>query len=127
MKLTLLGIFVLPGFLAQATLGGPIVLSTGTAAYTISSDTTGEGLIPTTVSPLASGWLANPISNGVTGANGVWIAPNPSQSTEPNTVSGDVVYNTVFSLLGLNASTAVLTMNLTADDYVDVSLNGHSI
>src|ERR1022692_3997149 len=85
MKLTLLGIFVLPGFLAQATLGGPIVLSTGTAAYTISSDTTGEGLIPTTVSPLASGWLANPISNGVTGANGVWIAPNPSQSTEPNT------------------------------------------
>jgi hypothetical protein len=103
----------------------PINLSTGFAAYTITADTNGEGLTPIDVStPLPGGWIST-LSNGVD--SGVWIAPVAGQAAEPNTVSGSTTYQLTFSLSGLNPSTAVLAMNLAADDYVSVTLNGTSI
>jgi len=104
-----------------------INLSTGTANYTITADSNGtEGLVPTTVNtPLPGGWITS-LSDGI-GDNGVWIAPAAAQSGEPGSISGSTTYEVTFSLMGLNPATAVLTINLTGDDYVDATLNGTPI
>jgi len=113
-----------------------VALSTGTAAYTIASDTNTngstitEGTTVNVVTKLAGGWLANPITDGI-GDSGVWIAPEADMSNAGkygNTnIGGTTVYDLSFSLAGLDPTTALLTMNLTADDYVDVTLNGTTI
>jgi hypothetical protein len=108
-----------------------INLSTGTATYTITSDTnggvdadyTGPAI---TVTNLAANWLPNSITDGI-GDSGVWVAPLADQADVPGTVSGTTVYDTSFSLSGLDSATAVLTMNLTGDDVVSVTLNGDTI
>jgi hypothetical protein len=110
-----------------------INLSTGTATYTITSDTnggvdadyTGPAI---TVTNLATNWLPNSITDGI-GDSGVWVAPAADQANAnvPGTVSGVSVYDTTFSLAGLNPATALLTMNLTGDDVVSVTLNGNTI
>jgi hypothetical protein len=103
-----------------------INLSTGTAPYTITADTNAEGLVPTTVNtPLPGGWIAS-LNDGI-GDSGVWIAPAAAQNGEPGSVSGSTTYELMFSLTGLNPATAVLTINLTGDDYVNATLNGNPI
>ncbi len=105
-----------------------VYLSTGTAVYLITSDTNGAGDGSTVypVTTLAAGWLANPITDGV-GDSGSWIAPNADQSSNRAAASGSTTYVTYFSLYGLDPTSAVLTMNLAADDFVTVILNGHII
>jgi hypothetical protein len=116
-----------------------INLSTGTAAYSILSDTNGcplacEGTTVHIVTTLATTgvlgpWLANPITDEI-GDSGVWIAPTADQSNaaEPDSMIGETIYDLKFSLAGLDPSTALLTINLAADDYVaGVTLNGTAI
>jgi hypothetical protein len=101
-------------------------LSTGTAAYMITADSNGEGFSPVPVTPLPAGWVST-LSDGI-GDSGVWIAPTAGQAGESTSVSGSTTYQVNFSLSGLNPATAVLTINLTGDDYVEAAtLNGHNI
>jgi len=120
--------------LVPKAMATTIDLSTGTAAYSITSDTntaspdsgyTGPAIVVTPT--LAAGWLANPITDGA-GQSGVWVAPTAIQGGISSTTEhGTTVYQVTFDLTGLNPATAVLTMNLTADDWVSVTLNGTSI
>ncbi len=106
-----------------------IGLSTGTAAYSITSDTNGggDGNTVFTVTTLAVNWLANPITDGI-GDSGVWIGPNADQSSPSrSTALGSTIYQLTFSLSGLDPTSAVLTMNMAADDYASITLNGHTI
>jgi len=110
-----------------------INLSSGTYTYTVTFDNNGNGdqnappsFTAPTVTTLASGWVTG-LTDGI-GDSGQWIAPNANQSNVlRNSADGYTVYDLTFSLVGFNASTAVLTMNLAADDYVGVTLNGTPI
>jgi hypothetical protein len=121
--LALLGAFgLLSSIPASATT---INLSTGTAAYTITSDTTGEGTSPVDVSDLAGGWIPDGLSNGT--STGVWIAPEADQADKGSSFSGTTTYQVTFNLTGDNPLTAALVMNLAGDDYVSVTLNGFTV
>lgn len=119
--LALLGAFgLLSSIPASATT---IDISTGAVAYTITSDTTGEGTTPVDVTDLAGGWVPNGLSNGT--STGVWIAPEADQADKGGSVSGTTTYQVTFNLTGDNPLTAALVINLAGDDYVSsVTLNG---
>ncbi len=103
-----------------------INLSTGTAGYTITLDSNGEGTVPTPVNtPLPGGWISS-LSDGI-GDSGIWIAPAAAQNGISGSTSGSTTYQLTFSLMNLDPSTAVLTINLTGDDYVSATLNGTAI
>jgi hypothetical protein len=130
--LILSGVVGVMGVIAAVPAAADIMsLSIGTATYTITSDTnggidagyTGSAMV---VTNLAAGWVANPITDGI-GDLGLWVAPNADQFGVPTYVNGTTVYDVTFSLSGLNPGTALLTMNLAADDCASVTLNGHSI
>jgi hypothetical protein len=96
--------------------------STGFTSYTIISDTTGEGLVgglAPIVSTMGSNWT------NVAGA--LWIAPNTFQSSLYRSIgnyAGNTQYQTTFSLSGLDPTSAVMSLNLSAEDSVKVFLNG---
>jgi hypothetical protein len=91
-------------------------------SFQIISDTTGEVNAPAQALVVNSpGWGTN-----VPGA--AWIAPSADQSSDRNVCCFNGVddYRTTFTVPG---SAAAMTLNLTlsADDYVDVLLNGKQV
>ncbi len=126
---------ILSASTAQATT---INASTGTATYTIISDTnggldadyTGTAFI---VTSLPTGTFAHTasLSDGISTTTD-WVGPNVNQSSEATSggsiVSGTTVYTVTFNLTGFNLSTASLAMALSADDFVNsVVLNSTTI
>jgi hypothetical protein len=101
--------------------------NTGTGVYTITSDTIGEtsGLpTPAVVvpAPYANNWVTNPAAS--------WVAPNSNQSNATRTgylFEGVDTYQTTFDTTGMNLATTGLSMTLTADDSVIITLNGNTI
>ncbi len=93
-------------------------------SYQIVADSTGESKAPAEASVVMS-----PGSQWTTFPGAAWVAPsaNQSNSTRDNCCQGTSShYRTTFSLAGYYPSTARLTLSLTADDYVDVMLNGQA-
>lgn len=124
---------VMSAGVARATT---INLSTGTATYTITSDTNG-GLdadytgtaINVTSLPGGSFLHASNVSDG-TDTTSQWIGPNADEASEPssglNQVSGTTTYTVTFNLTGLTSPS--LIMSLAGDDYVStVKLNSTTI
>lgn len=123
-------IYVIPA------VANTVNLSTGSDAYSIVSDTVGcpgscEGTVPTLVTGIPGGWVTD--LTDTAGDSGLWIAPQANQTNggpygNTGTIQGTVVYELQFSLAGLDPSSAILTMNLAADDFVGyVTLNGDTI
>ena len=105
-----------------------LVVATGSSAFNILADTTGEiaGPFPKPapiVTSLGNGWAS------VAGASWIGPAANQSNRARPQTsyVGATDTYSTTFSMAGLNLATANLSGVISADDYVTVLLNGHLI
>jgi hypothetical protein len=124
------------GISAHPIFGDTIGLSTGSTGqgYAILSDTNcptigpncEDGMTASVVTSLAAEWVSS-VTDGV-GDTGVWIAPAPDQGNLAINANGTTVYQETFSLSGLDPTTAILTMNLTGDDFVSsVTLNGNTI
>lgn len=98
---------------------------TGTSAFTLISDTTGEaGALPApapVVTTLGDSWVT------ISGTQ--WIGPHPNQSSafRGSCCGGSDVYTTTFDLTGFNPLSAAITGIFTADDTVVITLNGHTI
>jgi len=124
------------GISAHPMFGDTIGLSTGPTGqgYTITSDTNcpmitpncQDGMTASVVTSLAAEWVPS-VTDGI-GDTGVWIAPAPDQGNLAINANGITVYQETFSLSGLDPTTAILTMNLTGDDFVSsLTLNGNTI
>ena len=77
-------------------------------------------LVDVTSAKRANGW-------GNNNPTGLWVGPATDQSNATRSGTccvGDTVYRTDFSLAGLEPSSASLTLNVLADDWVTVYLNG---
>ncbi len=112
---------------AVPMFGDTINLSTGTYTYSITSNTNSNannsGTTVYTVTTAPSDWITS-LSNGIN--SGVWIAPNANETlTAPSNNSGSTTYQVTFSLSTPGSDT--LTMNLSADDLVNATLNGNPI
>jgi uncharacterized protein (TIGR03437 family) len=134
---TLLGFVVCTGIAVAASPFLPIpVSSTGLAQNTtgghdskflIVSDSAdkaaaGPAFVPST-NALPNGWGSVP-----GGAHWIGPATDQTNATRPGTCcNGTTVYQTTFSMTGLDPNAALLVMEMLADDWVDVSLNGKSI
>jgi hypothetical protein len=124
--LYLAGLSILCAGVAGATT--TFNLSTGTATYTITSDTNG-GLdadftgtaVDVTSLPTGSFAHLSSVTDGIDTST-QWIGPNADQDSEAssgvNRVSGTTVYTVTFNLTGFNLATASLIIDMGADDYV---------
>jgi hypothetical protein len=93
----------------------------GSSPYTITADTLSppEGTTVNVVTSLGAGWI-NDLSSE-------WIAPLADQLDAISADAGYVTYQTTFTLpTGLNAG-STLSIELAADDWVQISLNGGSV
>jgi len=70
----------------------------------------------------ATGAVSTYLANGVGASE--WIAPDPFSATE---LIGTYEVDTTFSLTGFVASSLVLSLDVAADNDVNVDLNGHLI
>jgi hypothetical protein len=113
---------------AVPMFGDTINLSTGTASYSITSNTNNQqtGTTVYTVTTAPSDWITS-LTNGIN--SGVWIAPSANETgwttSGPTANYGTTTYQLTFGLTTPASDT--LTMNLTADDLVNATLNGNPI
>jgi hypothetical protein len=93
-------------------------------SYQIVADTTGQLVAPApafVVTSLAGGWDAIP--------GAVWIGPSADQSNATRDgccANTSDTYQTAFTISGSTSGVA-LNLTVSADDYVDVLLNGNSV
>jgi len=116
-SLAALGLLGAAGAIPAAASTINLNTGTGTGTYTITSDTLvpGEGTTVNVVTSLGGGWINNLSSE--------WIAPSATQAGKTEAATGGVTYDTIFALpVGFTAPS--LSIDLAADDWVTISLNG---
>jgi RHS repeat-associated protein len=93
-------------------------------SYQIIADTTGEIAAP------AQAFVGTDIPAWVTIAGAQWIGPSADQSNatrNPCCANTADTYRTTFSLSGVSLSDVAFSIFISADDYVDVLLNGQPV
>jgi len=104
---------------------GQSVASGRDTQYSIISDSTGEITAPAqafVITSIANGWIPN-----LPGASWIGPAADQSNATRNGLPPSDTLYRTTFDLTGFDPTTAALSLTLSADDWVDVQLNGVTV
>lgn len=129
---TFISLLLLLCAIGTASADSFVVYSTGQSVasgrdtqYSIISDTTGEITAPAqafVITSIANGWIPN-----LPGASWIGPAADQSNATQGGIPPSDTLYRTTFDLTGFDPNTAALSLTLSADDWVDVQLNGVTV